>query len=151
VRSSQDIEVHFGTDKALAYLIGEKFLNLLEAAEDDAEFRGEIPAFVAEIKRIFERWQFGGVSGNRTAKRAVRPRDLRRSRGRRDGKQGQSSPQCLGAGAGGKGERMAAGGVIGSAFGHPKHKNASPWRTREKYWEWSSDEPMPAGGCGLHG
>jgi hypothetical protein len=42
VRSGQDIEVHFGTDKALAYLIGEKFLNLLEAAEDDAEFRREI-------------------------------------------------------------------------------------------------------------
>ena len=51
------IEDQFGTDKALAYLIGEKFLNFLEAAETDAEFRAEIPAFVAEIKGIFERWQ----------------------------------------------------------------------------------------------
>ncbi len=51
------IEVEFGTDKALAYLIGEKFINFLEAAECDAEVRAEIPAFVAEIKRIFERWQ----------------------------------------------------------------------------------------------
>ena len=51
------IEDQFGTDKALDYLIREKFLNFLEAAETDAEFRKEIPAFVAEIRTIFERWQ----------------------------------------------------------------------------------------------
>ena len=51
------IEDEFGTQKALAYLIGEKFINFLEAAEGDAEFRTEIPAFVAEIKSIFEPWQ----------------------------------------------------------------------------------------------
>jgi hypothetical protein len=38
-------------------LIGEKFLNFLETAETDADFRAEIPAFVAKIKTIFERWQ----------------------------------------------------------------------------------------------
>jgi hypothetical protein len=38
-------------------LIGDKFLNFLEAAETNANFRAEIPAFVAEIKTIFERWQ----------------------------------------------------------------------------------------------
>ena len=42
---------------ALAYLVGEKFLNFLEAAETHADFRAEIPAFVAEIKTIFEPWQ----------------------------------------------------------------------------------------------
>jgi hypothetical protein len=55
--AARGIEDEFGTDKALAYLIGEKFLNFLEAAEDDAGMRAEIPAFVAEVKRIFERWQ----------------------------------------------------------------------------------------------
>ena len=55
--AARRIEDEFGTDKALDYLIGEKFLNFLEAAETDAEFRAEIPAFVAEIKTIFERWQ----------------------------------------------------------------------------------------------
>lgn len=55
--AARGIEDEFGTDKALAYLIGEKFINLLEAAEDNAEFRAEIPAFVAEIKMIFEPWQ----------------------------------------------------------------------------------------------
>jgi hypothetical protein len=38
-------------------LIEEKFLSFLEAAENDAEFRAEIPAFVAEIKTIFEPWK----------------------------------------------------------------------------------------------
>ena len=55
--AARSIEDEFGTDKALDYLIREKFLNFLEAAETDAEFRAEIPAFVAEIKTIFERWQ----------------------------------------------------------------------------------------------
>ena len=55
--AARDIEGEFGTQKALAYLVGEKFLNYLEAAENDPTFRAEIPAFVAEIKRIFEPWQ----------------------------------------------------------------------------------------------
>ena len=53
--AARGIETEFGTQKALAYLIGEKFINFLEAAEDDPEFRAEIPGFVAEIKTIFER------------------------------------------------------------------------------------------------
>ena len=51
------IEDEFGTDKALRYLIGEKFLDYLEAAERLPDFRAELPAFVAEIKTIFEPWQ----------------------------------------------------------------------------------------------
>lgn len=55
--AARAIEVEFGTDRALAYLIEEKFLNFLDSAETDRTFRDEIPAFVAEIKSIFERWQ----------------------------------------------------------------------------------------------
>ena len=58
--AARTIEDEFGTDKALDYLVEEKFLNFLEAAETDAEFRAEIPAFVAENKTIFERWQLAG-------------------------------------------------------------------------------------------
>jgi hypothetical protein len=54
---AENIEDEFGTQKALDYLVGEKFLNFLEVAETDADFRAEIPAFVAKIKAIFERWQ----------------------------------------------------------------------------------------------
>ena len=55
--AARGIENEFGTQEALAYLVGEKFLNYLEAAERDATFQAEVPAFVAEIKRIFEPWQ----------------------------------------------------------------------------------------------
>jgi hypothetical protein len=55
--AARRIEDEFGTDKALSYLVGEKFLNFLEAAETDAGFRAEIPSFVAEIKTIFDRWK----------------------------------------------------------------------------------------------
>jgi len=55
--AAQGIEDEFGTQKALDYLVGEKFLNFLETAETDASFRSEIPEFVAGIKTIFERWQ----------------------------------------------------------------------------------------------
>ncbi len=55
--AARGIEDEFGTPQTLGYLIGEKFINFLEASETDADFRGEIPAFVAEIKSIFEQWQ----------------------------------------------------------------------------------------------
>lgn len=55
--AARGIEDEFGTDKALKYLVGEKFLSFLEAAENNADFRAEIPAFVAEIKDIFQPWQ----------------------------------------------------------------------------------------------
>lgn len=55
--AARGIEFQFGTPKALSYLVGEKFLHYLEAADKDAEFRSELPAFVAEIKTIFEPWQ----------------------------------------------------------------------------------------------
>lgn len=55
--AARGLEAEFGGQQALDYLVGEKFLNFLEAAETDAEFREEIPAFVAEIKSIFEPWQ----------------------------------------------------------------------------------------------
>ena len=55
--AAQGIEDEFGTQKALDHLVGEKFLNFLEAAETNADFRAEIPAFVAKVKEIFERWQ----------------------------------------------------------------------------------------------
>ena len=51
------IEDEFGTGKALRYLVCEKFLDYLEAAERLPDYRAELPAFVAEIKTIFEPWQ----------------------------------------------------------------------------------------------
>ena len=55
--AAENIEGEFGTQKALDYLVGEKFLNFLEVAETNADFRAEIPVFVGKLKAIFERWQ----------------------------------------------------------------------------------------------
>ena len=57
------IEDEFGVPNALDYLIGGKFLSFLEAADDDPDFRAELPAFVAEIKTIFEPWQLAEYLG----------------------------------------------------------------------------------------
>ena len=53
----QGIEAEFGVPKTLDYLVGEKFLNFIEASDEHAEWRAELPAFAAEIKTIFEPWQ----------------------------------------------------------------------------------------------
>ena len=55
--AAENIESDFGTQKALEYLVGEKFLDFLEVGETDADFRAEIPDFVTRIRTIFERWQ----------------------------------------------------------------------------------------------
>ena len=55
--AARGIEGEFGTQEAIIYLVGEKFFNFLEAADDDPDFRAEIPAYVAEIKNIFERYR----------------------------------------------------------------------------------------------
>jgi len=55
--ATRRIEAEFGVKNALDYLVGEKFLNFLEAAEDHADFRAELPAFVAAIRTNFEPWQ----------------------------------------------------------------------------------------------
>ena len=56
-QAARGIEAEFGVPRALEYLIGEKFLNFLEASDEHADFRDELPAFVAEIKEMFEPWQ----------------------------------------------------------------------------------------------
>jgi hypothetical protein len=55
--AAQGIDDEFGADRALMYLVGEKFLAFLEVAEKSPAWYAEIPAFVAEIKKIFEPWQ----------------------------------------------------------------------------------------------
>jgi hypothetical protein len=51
--AARDIRDAFGLEKAIGYLIGEKFLNFLEASDEDAAFAAELPRFVEEIRQIF--------------------------------------------------------------------------------------------------
>lgn len=51
--ASEGIREDFGLANALDYLIGEKLFTFLMASESDPQFAAEVPAFVAEIRRIF--------------------------------------------------------------------------------------------------
>jgi hypothetical protein len=51
--ATEGIRDHFGLEDALDYLIGEKLFTFLMASERDSHFAAEVPAFVAEILRIF--------------------------------------------------------------------------------------------------
>jgi hypothetical protein len=53
--AARDIREAFGLQKALGYLIGEKLLNYIRAADQESAFAGELPRFVEEIQRIFDR------------------------------------------------------------------------------------------------
>jgi len=57
--ATEDIREHFGLEKALRYLIGEKLFSFVHAAEDDPDFAAELPAFVAEVRRIFSVTEIG--------------------------------------------------------------------------------------------
>lgn len=47
------IRERFGLPKALGYLVGEKLLNFVRAAEEDQAFAAELPAFVAHVRELF--------------------------------------------------------------------------------------------------
>ena len=51
--AAREIRDAWGTNTALGYLIGEKFLNYLRASDSSSDWREKIPLFIKEIKRIF--------------------------------------------------------------------------------------------------
>ena len=51
--ATEGIREHFGLKNASDYLIGEKLFNFVQAAEQHPEFAAELPAFLAEIQRLF--------------------------------------------------------------------------------------------------
>lgn len=53
--AAADVKAKYGLSVALDYLVGEKLLSFVEAAGTRPEFARELPAFVAEIRRIFAR------------------------------------------------------------------------------------------------
>ncbi|MBI1851778.1 MAG: hypothetical protein HYR85_15670 [Planctomycetes bacterium] len=52
--AARGIGEEFGAEKAMGYLIGEKLLNFVRAADTHPEFAAELPKFVAAVKRMFE-------------------------------------------------------------------------------------------------
>ncbi len=51
--AARDIRDAWGTRKALGYLVGEKLLNYIRAADSDPSWAVKVPLFAAEIGRIF--------------------------------------------------------------------------------------------------
>src|SRR5438105_8759254 len=51
--ATEGIRERFGLGDALHYLIGEKLFSFIHASEEDPDFAAELPAFVAEIRRLF--------------------------------------------------------------------------------------------------
>lgn len=52
--AARDPREETGVDSALGYLIGEKLVNFLRAADDRPDYAAEVPSFVAEIRDIFD-------------------------------------------------------------------------------------------------
>ena len=52
--AAEEIKEKFGVNTALGYLIGEKLLKFVQAAEQYSEFEEELPEFITEIKSIFQ-------------------------------------------------------------------------------------------------
>lgn len=48
-----EIRGRFGEEKALGYLIGEKLADFVRVADARPEWAAELPAFLAEVRRIF--------------------------------------------------------------------------------------------------
>jgi hypothetical protein len=60
--AAQRIKQRFGLSNALEYLVGEKLLHFVEAAEHHPEFAQELPYFVAEIRRVFSLAEVGNYA-----------------------------------------------------------------------------------------
>ena len=71
--AARDIREAWGTRKALGYLIGEKLLNHIRAADSDPSWAAKLPLFAAEIKRIFTSEELGAYLDHH-AGRIDRPR-----------------------------------------------------------------------------
>jgi hypothetical protein len=51
--AARAIQDRYGLENALDYLVGEKLMNFVEAAEERPEFLQELPAFVAAVRTLF--------------------------------------------------------------------------------------------------
>jgi hypothetical protein len=57
--ATKGIRDRYGNKSALNYLIGEKLFHFVQAAEQHPEFAAELPAFLAEIGRLFKPEEIG--------------------------------------------------------------------------------------------
>ena len=51
--AAKSIRERYGAENALGYLVDEKLMNFAGAAEQRPEFAAELPAFIAEVRKLF--------------------------------------------------------------------------------------------------
>ncbi len=62
--AAEGIREQFGVEKAIGYLVGEKFLNALRYSHGHGEIAEEIPSFATQIREIFERHELAAWFGS---------------------------------------------------------------------------------------
>jgi hypothetical protein len=75
-KATKGIKRRFGVKSALDYLIREKLLNFVDAAEQRPEFAQELPRFLAEVWRIFNQYEIAGYVASLKPKQRKRLRSL---------------------------------------------------------------------------
>jgi len=61
-----NIHEQYGSKSALGYLIGEKFYYFVQMADQNDDFKKELPKFVDKIKEIFDPWEIRSYLENIT-------------------------------------------------------------------------------------
>lgn len=74
--ATEDIRESFGLESALDYLIGEKLFTFVMASERDPAFAAELPAFVAEVRKIFSNAEIREYLEHLERDRFLAPDDL---------------------------------------------------------------------------
>jgi hypothetical protein len=87
-RATRGIKRRFGAKSALDYLVGEKLMNLADAAEQDPKFAAELPRFQAKVWDIFNPYELAGYLSSLKPSQRKKLRELLyvdgSSRSRRD-------------------------------------------------------------------
>jgi hypothetical protein len=73
--ATEGIRDRFGLEDALDYLIGEKLFHFVQAAEQHPEFAAELPAFVAEVQRLFTAGQIRDYLDDLEKRKYLAPRE----------------------------------------------------------------------------
>jgi hypothetical protein len=74
--ATETIRERFGLQNAMDYLIGEKLLCFVAAAEQDPEFATELPHFLSQIRKIFTAQQIHNYLDDLERAKFMSPTDV---------------------------------------------------------------------------
>ena len=80
--ATEGIRENFGLQNALDYLIGQKLSAFISSAKRDYRYAEDLPAFLAEVRRLFTRdelWQYCDTRRKKTIAPPLQDRTVLRS------------------------------------------------------------------------